>query len=443
MSKLAILGGKKVRTRAFSVRTTMGKEEKSAALRVLDADSLSEFVGAPSDYFNGGKEVKAFERLWADAYGFRHAISVNSLTTGLQAALGAIGLEPGDEVICPAYTMSATSTAVLFYGGIPIFADVDPARFTLDPACIEKVISSRTRAIMVVHLFGYPADMDPIMAIAAKRGLKVIEDAAQAPGVHYRTRPVGGIGHIGGFSLNYHKQIHAGEGGLMVTNDDDIARRCQLIRNHGENLTEAEGLADISNTFGSNYRFTELQAAIAAEQFRKLKGILEHRAKLSRYLGSRLRPIPGLKIQELEKGSTHAYYMYPVRFDGKVMGIPRNLFMRAVNAELPAPRYWNTTPFYLEGYVKPLYLNPIYQRKIAMGRKGFPFNYNPGVRYEYPKGLCPVTERLHEKELLLSPLLHEGMGIEDIKDFADAVEKVASNLAELQQSRKKDPVEVH
>lgn len=431
MSKLALLGGTPVRTREFPVRVTMGNAEKSAAMRVLDADSLSEFVGYAGDFFNGGKEVRAFEDLWCRGYGFKHGISVNSLTTGLQAALGAIGIEPGDEVICPPYTMSATASAVLFYGGIPIFADVDAARFTLDPACIERAITGRTKAIMVVHLFGYPADMDAIMAIAAKRGLKVIEDAAQAPGVLYRGRPVGGIGHVGGFSLNYHKQVHAGEGGLMVTNDDTLALRLRLIRNHGENVTEAYGLDDISNMIGSNYRFTELQAAIAAEQFKRLKGFLAHRDQLAATLERRLRPIPGLKIQEREKGSTHAYYMYPLRFDEKVMGVPRSLFMRAVNAELPKPKYWNTTPFYLEGYVKPLYLNPIYQKKIALGGKGFPFNANPGVTYDYPKGLCPVTERLHEKELLLSPLIQEGMTAADIQDFADAIEKVVSAKNEL------------
>lgn len=437
MSKLAILGGKPVRTKPFEVRRTMKAEEKAAALRVLDADSLSEFIGAPGDGFNGGREVKAFEAMWTSTYGYKHAVSVSSLTVGLQAATGALGIEPGDEVICPPYTMSATSTAVLFYGGIPVFADIDPVRFTLDPQCLEKAITKRTRAIMVVHLFGAPADMDPIMAIARKHGLKVIEDAAQSPGVRYKGRPVGGIGDIGGFSLNYHKQIHAGEGGVMVTSDDDAARRMQIIRNHGENVTEAWKIGDIANTIGSNYRFTELQAAIAAAQFAKLAAGLAHRSALARILDARLRRIPGLGVQELEKGSTHGYYMYPVRFDEKAMGIPRSLFSRAVNAELPKAKYWNTTPFYLDGYVRPLYLNPIYQKKIAIGRKGFPFNCNPGVTYEYPKGLCPVTERLHEKELLLSPILHEGLDEKDIGDFADAVEKVAGSAAELRAAPEK------
>jgi perosamine synthetase len=426
-NKLAILGGVPIRTKDFPNRVSMGNEEKLAAMRVLDSDILSGFIGAPGKFFNGGKEVKSFENLWASSYNFKHAISVNSWTTGLQVAVGAVGIEPGDEVICPPYTMSATSTVVLFYGGIPVFADLDPERFTLDPVSIEARITSRTKAIMVVHLFGYPADMDAIMTIAHKYKLKVIEDGAQSPGIMYRGRPVGAIGDIGGFSLNFHKHIHTGEGGLLVTNNDDLALRSQLIRNHGENAIEAFQIEDISNTIGSNYRFTELQAAIASEQFHKLKGFLSHRAELGKYLDSRLKDIPGLRVQQLEEGSTHSYYMYPVRFNEEVFGVNRHLFLKAVSAELPKPRYWDTTPF-AEGYVKPLYLNPVYQKQIAIGKKGFPFNVNAGVKYDYSKGICPVTEKLYEKELLLSPLIREGMSLGDIKDFADAIEKVAVNV---------------
>lgn len=430
MSKLAILGGTPVRIAEFSNRVSMGSEEKSAALRVLDSDVLSGFIGAAGKFFNGGKEVIDFENLWVSTYGFKNAISVNSWTTGLQVAVGAVGIEPGDEVICPPYTMSASATAVLFYGGIPIFADLDPSRYTLDPLSVERCITPRTKAIMVVHLFGYPADMDAIMAIAKKHGLKVIEDAAQAPGVFYKGRPVGTIGDVGGFSLNFHKHINTGEGGLIVTDNDEIALRCRLIRNHGENATEAYGVDDISNTIGSNYRYTELQAAIAIEQFKKLKGFLEHRTQLGEYLSTRLSSIPGLSVQNIESGSTHSYYMYPIRFDEDIFGISRNFFLRAVSAELPKPKFWDTTPL-AEGYVKPLYLNPVYQKKIAIGKKGFPFNFNLGVNYEYPKGLCPVAERLYEKELMLTPLVREGINVEDIKDFADAIEKVTDNLQEL------------
>lgn len=433
MSKLAILGGSPVRKEDFPNRKSMGAEEVDAAKRVLDSDVLSGFVGAAGNFFNGGKEVKKFEQQWVEEYGFKHAISVNSWTTGLQVAVGAVGIEPGDEVICSPYTMSASATSVLFYGGIPVFADIERERYTLDPKSIEEKITPRTKAILVVHLFGYPADMDAIMSIAKKHGLKVIEDAAQAPGVYYKNKPVGAIGDIGGFSLNFHKHIHTGEGGLLVTHDDELALRAQLIRNHGENATEAFGITDISNTIGSNYRFTEIQAAIGVEQFKKLKGFLAHRRQIGAYLTKRLLGIKGLSVQQLEEGSTHSYYMYPIRYDENVFGISRNLFLRAVSAELPKPNYWDTTPL-AEAYVKPLYLNPIYQQKIAIGKKGFPFNMNPGIEYNYPKGLCPVTEQLYEKELMLSPLVREGISQEDISDFANAIEKVVENISDIQSS---------
>ena len=434
MSKLAILGGEPLCRQKFPERKTMGEEEKNAVLRVLDSDKLSTFVGASGNCFMGGKEVRNFEKIWASTYGFNHAVSVNSWTTGLQVAVGSIGVEPGDEVICPPYTMSASASAVLLYGGIPIFADIDPKRYTIDPISVELKITPRTKAIMVVHLFGYPADMDGLKKIAKKYKLKIIEDAAQSPGVFYKGKPVGAIGDIGGFSLNYHKHIHTGEGGLIVTNDDDLARRSSFIRNHGENATEAYQVKDISNLVGSNYRFTELQAAIATEQFKKLSKILNYRQEIAKVLDARIRDIPGLEIQEIEQGSTHAYYMYPIKYFAEFFGVSRNIFLKAVAAELPIPTSWETTPL-AEGYIKPLYLNHIYQKKIAIGKKGFPFNYNPGITYEYPEGLCPVTEKLYAKQLLITPLVREGMSVKNINIFADAIEKVIENLNDIKDSK--------
>ena len=176
--RLAILGGQPIRTIPFLNRKTMGTNEIEAATRVINSEILSGFLAAPGSFFNGGKEVKAFEKSWAEKYGFKHAISVNSWTSGLMVAVGAVGIKPGDEVICSPYSMSASATAALFYGGIPVFADLDPETFCLDPKSIEEKITSKTKAIIVVHLFGGPADMDSIMKIAKPRGIKVIEDSA-------------------------------------------------------------------------------------------------------------------------------------------------------------------------------------------------------------------------------------------------------------------------
>ncbi|WP_306534109.1 DegT/DnrJ/EryC1/StrS aminotransferase family protein [Geobacter sp.] len=430
MSKLAILGGDPVRTKVFPERKTMGPLEREAVIRVLDSDVLSGFVGAAGALFNGGKEVRGFEDSWGSKFGYKHVISVNSASTALMTAVGAAGVEPGDEVIVSPYSMSVSATAALFYGGIPIFADLDPANLCLDPKSIESRITGRTKAIIVVHLLGHPADMDAIMAIAKPRGIKVIEDAAQAPGVIYKDRYVGGLGDIGCFSLNYHKHIHTGEGGLVVTNNDQIALRAQLIRNHGENAAEAYGVEDFSNVMGSNYRLTELQAAIGTEQLKKLDDILALRQSLAAYLTGRLEEIKGLTVQKLPDYHNHAYYMFPIRYDEDVFGVSRSQFLKAVSAELPKPTSWETTPL-AEGYVKPLYLNQMYQKKIAIGSKGFPFNYNQGVQYEYPKGMCPVVERLYEKELMYTPLVREPLTVQDMSDLADAFEKVAGHAGEL------------
>lgn len=430
MANLAILGGNKIREKAFANRVSMGIEEKNAAMRVLDNDVLSGFVGAAGKFFNGGIEVRNFEELWAEKYGFDHAISCNSWTSGLQIMMGAIGIEHGDEVIVPAYTMSATATAALFYGGIPVFADIDPERYTIDPASVEALITERTKAIVVVHLFGFPADMAEIMKIAKRHGIYVLEDAAQAPGVHYKGRPVGTIGDIGGFSLNFHKHIHCGEGGLIVTDNRELADRCRLIRNHGENAAESYDVSNFSNLIGGNYRFSELHAAIASEQFKKLPGILEHRFKIGAVLSNKLACYKELSLPLEEVDTTNAFYMYPVTLNISRMLISRNTFVQAVTAELPKANYWDTTPL-AEGYVEPLYKNWIYQKRIALGTKGFPFNWNQNAVYDYSGNLCPITQRKYDTELVLSPLVREGISKDDITDFANAIDKVLTNQRDL------------
>lgn len=430
MTHLAIKGGNPVRTTPFTPRRTMGDAEKQAVLEVMDSDQLSSFFGSPGDKWLGGPKVKEFEHKWAHRYGFKHAISVNSWTTGLMTAVGAIGIEPGDEVIVSPYTMSASATAILFYGGIPVFADVDPDTFNLTASTIATRITPRTKAIMLVHLFGQACDMDPIMALARRHNLKVIEDAAQAPGVHYKGRPVGAIGDVGGFSLNYHKHIHTGEGGMLVTNDDEVALRCRMIRNHAENLTEASGVSSLQNMIGSNYRLTELQAAIGCVQLDRLDAYLAHRQQLARYLDAQLAEVEGLSPAVVANGAEHAYYVYPIKYHAEVTGISRADFVQAVNAELPQPDSAEQIGL-TAAYVRPLYLAPLYQKKIAIGSKGFPWTVNPDVHYDYSKGICPIVERLHEHEMLLTSLMREPLTERDVDDFVAAIKKVLRHKDEL------------
>ena len=429
--KPAILGGVPVRTKPLKERKTMGHEEKMAAMEVLESDVLSAFIGGKGKYFLGGQKVCDFEKLWAESYGFKHAISVNSWTSGLMIAVGAIGIEPGDEVICSPYTMSASATSVLFYGGIPVFADIDPVNHCLDPKSIEKKITPRTKAILVVHIFGGSADMDAIMDIAQRFKLKVIEDGAQAPGVLYKGTPIGAIGDIGGFSLNFHKHIHTGEGGMLVTNDDGIARKAQMIRNHGENVVEGLDRDELVNCIGGNFRLTELQAAIGIEQLKKLPKLLDVRNELADYLHQELKQFEFLRTYKVPwENSSHAYYVFPVVYNMEKLGIPRNLFVRAVNAEFPKPDGYESIPF-TEGYVAPLYWSKIYQEQIAIGSKGFPFNFNEGITYDYSKGICPVVEKMHTKEFICSSMVREPLTTEDMSDLVTAVKKIADHAVLL------------
>jgi dTDP-4-amino-4,6-dideoxygalactose transaminase len=426
MSIPSILGGELTRVNPIPARECMGKEERNAVQSVFDSQVLSGFLAAPGKYFNGGVKVKELEDLWCKEYGFKHAVSVNSWTSGLMTIVGAVGIEPGDEVICTPYTMSASATCVLFYGGIPIFADIEKDSYCLDYKSIEEKITKRTKAIIVVHLFGGIANMDKIMSIANKHNLLVIEDAAQAPGMYYHGKPVGTIGHIGGFSLNYHKHIHAGEGGVIVTNDDNLALRCQMIRNHGENYVDSHPEMAIDNTIGGNYRLSELHAAVAIEQLKKLTGILERRNKLASHLTHRLSNIDGISPPVVDKDSTHAWYFYPMQYDEDIVGISRALFVKAVNEEFLSPNSIEDVAL-TQGYVYPLYWARVYQERIAIGKSGFPFNFNAPVEYKYPKGLCPITDEMYKTKLVLTSFIRDPLTTEDIDDLADAIIKVIKN----------------
>ncbi|MCP4706586.1 MAG: DegT/DnrJ/EryC1/StrS family aminotransferase, partial [candidate division Zixibacteria bacterium] len=210
MSKLAINGGSKVREKLFPAYKVIGEEEKEAVAKVLDTGMLSRYLGCWHDDFYGGEQVRALETEWAEYFGSKHAIAVNSCTSGLYCAVGAAGIEMGDEVIVSPYTMSASATAALIYNAVPVFADIEEDYFCLDVNSIEERITERTRAIIVVDIFGLPYDVEQINALAQKHDLVVIEDCAQAPGAKYKDKFAGTLGDIGIYSLNYHKHIHSG-----------------------------------------------------------------------------------------------------------------------------------------------------------------------------------------------------------------------------------------
>ena len=419
MDKLAIFGGPKTIQTPSRKYNPIGNEELQAAKEVIESGVLSQFLGAWHDDFYGGPKVREFERLAADYFGVKHVVTVNSWTSGLVAAVGAIGIEPGDEVIVTPWTMSASATAILHWNAIPVFADIDPETYNLDPRSIEQNITPYTKAIMVADIFGQSADMDEIMALAVKHGLKVISDTAQAPGALYKGKYAGTCAHVGGYSLNYHKHIHTGEGGILVTDDDEIAERLQLIRNHAEVVVGDKGVSDLTNMVGHNFRLGEIECAMGIEQLKKLEGFVASRQALATALTEGLQGLAGLKTPAVRGDRTHVYYVYPMQLDVDGLGVSRDRICDALIAEGVAVgrRYQN------------IHLLPMYQKKIAFGSHGFPWTSNICKRnVDYSKGICPVAEKLNDSTYMGFGMCVYDLGENDVNEIVQAFKKVWANL---------------
>lgn len=386
---LAINGGSPTIDGPLPPDVTIGQDEADAAMRAFKRGSLSAYYGSWGPEFLGGEEVKAFESEWGQQFDVPHVVSVNSATSGLYAAMGAIGLSPGDEVIVPPYTMSATAMAPLIYGGIPVFVDIEPETFCLDVEKVRAAITEKTRAIIAVNLFGHPAKLKELHALTRERGIYLIEDNAQGPLASEDGAYAGTVSDIGIFSLNYHKHIHTGEGGMCVTRDPELALRLQAIRNHAENILEPAGIADPVNMIGYNYRMTEMSAAVGRTQLGKVEGEVSRRQRLAEHLSSGVDGLEGLTVPRVRDGCRHVYYVWALRMDEAKLGVSRKDFSAALTAEgFP----------HATGYLRPLYMLPVFQKRIAIGRDGWPFTLTDR---KYEKGLCPVAERMYEHELLL------------------------------------------
>jgi perosamine synthetase len=416
VSKLAILGGTPILSKPLTPYSSMGNEEIEAVNKVARSGRLSSFIGAWCDDFDGGPEIRGFEKEWTEKFSCKHAISVNSNTSGLIAALGAVGVSPGDEVIVPPYSMSATVMAPLFYGGIPVFVDIEPNTFCLDPNLVRAAITPKTHAILAADMFGHPAALSELRALADEHGIYLIEDAAQAPLASEAGRLAGTIAHIGVFSLNYHKHIHTGEGGMCCTDDDDLALRLRMIRNHGENVVEPLHVEDITNLIGFNFRMTELSAAIGRAQLLKVDQLVEERQAIAERLTSSLQGLKGITPPVVRQDCRHVYYVWCARHDAAAAGVSRATVARALAAEgLPIS----------EGYVKPLYMLPVFQRRIAIGRNGWPFTL---TNRRYEKGMCPVVERMDEHELIEFCTCSFQLNEDELSLVIEAFHKVYSQL---------------
>jgi dTDP-4-amino-4,6-dideoxygalactose transaminase len=403
---LALSGGTPIRTRPFTAWPVFGAAEEHRLLHVLRSGNWGRLDGS---------EVAAFEARFAAMHGCRHGIAVVNGTVALRIALLAAGIQAGDEVIVPPYTFVATATAVIEANAVPVFADIDLHTFNLDPAAAAAAITPRTRAIVPVHFAGQPADMDAIVALAASRGIVVLEDAAHAHGASYRHRPAGSLGHIAAFSFQSSKNLTAGEGGIITTNDAALADACRSIHNCGR---VPDGVWYEHHVVSGNYRLGEFQGGILNCQLDRLEEQTDVRDRNGRRLASRLAALPGLYPQRRAVDCTrHSHHLFMLRLDPAAFGASRAAVVEALAAEgIPCSA----------GYGYSLPDQPLFRNK-AFG----PYLPDAAPRLDYQASHCPNSDLIcREQAIWLGQNLLLGPD-DDIDDIARAFEKVHEHRGEL------------
>ena len=333
--ELALLGGKPLIAEKFKRYNSIGEEELSAVTKVLESGILSEYVGSLGDKFMGGTYVRRLETFAARKFGANFAIAVNSWTSGLICAISSLNFPRESEVITTSWTMAATATAVLHANLNPVFVDIDEKSFNIDPKAIERAITSKTKAIIAPDIFGQSARISDLRKICDENELILISDSAQAPGARYGEKFAGTLADIGGISLNHHKHINCGEGGLIFTNDENLYQKMLLIRNHGEVVAERGAFSKLDSAWirGYNFRMGEIEAAISLEQIKKLDGLVAGRQKVAQQITSYLEEFQDyLSLPYVEPENTHVYYVYGIKIKSTLQ-ISNDIFYEALSAE--------------------------------------------------------------------------------------------------------------
>lgn len=399
-SRLAIEGGDPVRPTPLPlIRVSHGDAERQAVLDVLDRGV---FCAVRPE----ATQVRAFEAAFAAWLGVKHAVAFSSGTTAQHASLAALDLRPGDEVIVPPLTFISTAYTVWLAGATPIFADVDPATFNLDPAAVRQKITPQTRAIVVVHWFGHAVDLDQFLPLAQESGLTLIEDCAHAHGAWYRARRLGTFGRMACWSFQESKILTAaGEGGMLTTDDNALADHARALRDHGKDQTwRGEGYRVTS--LGNNYRMTEIQAAFALAQLGRLDELLQARRHHVAYLDQGLAGLPGVVRTEVQPNVTPCYPYYPVRLPVRAFRVPLETFSHALAAE--------GIGNYAIGREELAHAHPLFASRIGPPHAGY------GV------GNLPIAEQL-ARELLLLPL-YPDLSLADLDHIIHGVHKVCQHL---------------
>ena len=340
-----------------------------------------------------GKFVSKFEEEFAAYLGVEHAVAVCNGTAALHLAVRALDIGPGDEVIVPTFTMIACANAIRYVGARPVFVDSEPRTWNLDPGRVEEKITDRTRAIMVVHIYGHPADMGPILELAEEHGLYVIEDAAEAHGAEYKGRKVGTFGHLACFSFYANKIITTGEGGMVVTDDAELAERVRRLRDQGYNVKLRKWL--IHDVVGYNYRMTNLQAAIGLAQLERVEELVEKRRRNASLYTSLLRNLPGITLPPEEPWAKNVFWMYTVLVDERAYGLGRDDLMRELEARGVDTRA-TFCPIHLQPPYKAEHGHESYPVAEDLGRRGLNLPSGNTLTEEQIRYVADCLREIHE-----------------------------------------------
>lgn len=408
--KLAILGGPKTKTTSFGTGKRFGLDEAKELLEALEQNTL---------FYHFGKKVKQFLSDFNDLYGVKYSVATTSGTASIHVALGAAGITVGDEVITSPITDQGTLIGILYQNAIPVFADLDPNTYNMDPKSIEAKITPRTKAIVVVHLAGNPADMDPILEIAKKHNLKVIEDCAQSYLTKYKGRLCGTIGDYGCFSTNDFKHISTGDGGIVTVNSGDEQDFLTTHAFADKNFKRfGDQVQKDLHYLAPNYRMTELQGAVGIAQLKKLPWICEQRNQYGDRITQGISGLPGIQPHKVVEGNECTYWFYMMTLDESQLTCTRKEFSEALAAEgIPNQA----------GYIaNVMYLQPMFVKRQAYLGSHFPFDLSD---ISYSEGDCPNAENILKTAIRFS--VNEFFTEQDIEDIIAAIRKVAAHFAKV------------
>ena len=405
MARLAIHGGPKVRTRPFPDRTPFGQREEELLIDAVRSQNL---------FGKSGRFVKDFERAFADFYGVRYAQSSTGGSAAIHLAVGAVNPEPGDEIITAPVTDPGSVMPILQQNAVPVFADVDPRTLNMTPESIEAVITGRTRAIVLVHLFGRPCDVDAVVDIADRYNLILIEDCSQAHATRFKGRYVGTFGHVACFSLQQSKHMTTGDGGMTVTNDEKTYIRLKLFSDKG---WDYQYMGERDHGFlAPTYRMTEMQGAVGLAQLEKVRAVVERRIHLGRMLGDLIADAPGIDPVPAEADREVSWWNYIFH----VTGHDPDRFCKALSAEgVATGAHYIGDPIFMRG--------KFLTEKKTYGKSGCPFTCGVTNR-EYHYGPDTTPQAVAGLRTVAVRGIHEQMEASDIRDIAAAINKVAEGL---------------